>query len=1271
MGRAVPADQHRPEHTTGGELIALGLAPRTQYAPERMVQPETDQPRQMFDHIAANLPTEKEMVAQLNEEEREKVRALREGLHWFLREEGFPHSKDEIIPTLAAMLSGGRDMMDPSDNARTLGPEIITSIFNIPGAFQAIRDVLADYRDGNVDGFTALAGFGFLPLVGPFVKGAGRLARYSRALENSAGFADALADAKAAGLPITRENLYHWSKAPREVIETATQGTGKGGRETERLARLEPDVREMHPKQAYFYTSSTQPPESGLGPFRHDVKDVEVALLDMDEFGPIYDDVVRKMDAGSLYEHEMGPMEKLAFRVRSRLEEMGRPLDNDIKATLIEAFAKDEGWTGLRSGNVATSFYDVLPTRVRPSRAGIRQTLEGSTPKGYTVAERNVMDRTAEGMTSRRFQAGERDGEPWILITAENPRGTNADDKTNLARTAELRKRLDDSGRRYVETRGGYIDEKTGERIQGERGFIVFDVDPIEDALVEGMRYEQNYMLTSDGLIDVKERTIQPARGVRLDAEDAEFYSDIVMDEGGDMRFALDLEDEAQPLFNRRLGEPGSQTEKDELAYLLGSGYDSAVARQMAEMRTQPEFARMDPEDLRAAADERVRKNFRDWFGESKADEVWMHGTTSDFDEIDFAYNADIGFHIGTRGQASARVERRAGNERVLEGVPRVERSLRMTDPGGWGIDAVLDDLTAADRVMGKTGRANDDPYGIAGQFRFGYVDAEELDPSQVAFLRSHGVTPIDKLDGGGKPLNQGGFYDAEDLDALRSDLLMQSREYVREHAPRLGREHGQYDVVRQADNAFIRKMVKDAGFDSIVYKNQYETPTAMHDAGAKVDLSRGKATDGVWGDDGEFYDYEDSYILLDENQFKSVENSGAFGTKDNRFLYGIGGAIAAEEMLRGDDGTAEELGISPNMAAVLFAGTSLPQRRAIVDRLLSTVGHNWNPSITGRGVFDRSLLSGQPLGPQSNFVRLVKPNSRVQASAIEAVGDIAPEDWRRIQGLTARGLNLGGKTYYDPRALNEYLRQLGGPLGNEMRDFWGPAMAATSPQSALPVNLADASVLGVMQAQGVDLPTALTMYRQKFPHAPSPKFMQGEGADLLRQALQRGDPDIGTTRAQKVGSYSENLAGNVEPITADTHLSAISTFFHPDEAVRRRFGSRAMEDVTYGPFEQGFQQNVARPMGISPAQAQAGSWFGAGPLTGLISPWGDITQQLENQAFITARHLGVQPTQANLKRIIDEVLTGQSFFTPSYKRNAGLIHEVGYPTHLKQPKIK
>jgi hypothetical protein len=289
-------------------------------------------------------------------------------------------------------------------------------------------------------------------------------------------------------------------------------------------------------------------------------------------------------------------------------------------------------------------------------------------------------------------------------------------------------------------------------------------------------------------------------------------------------------------------------------------------------------------------------------------------------------------------------------------------------------------------------------------------------------------------------------------------------------------------------------------------------------------------------------------------------------------------------------------------------------------------------------------------------------------------------------------GMTMGAHQWYDTGALRqsfakEYAGSNSDPGGEKAFRSFMDLIAATSPRSDVPTNIRNASFYHTLMQSGQDVPTNLPY---PYGHVAQNLHKQNFGT-LSAAAAEGGQGGWDIFRNPKPASFSENLRGNLEPVTVDTHAfrnvgmrsedpsfletslrgvlkgkidpekqtlinkyGELSTdkkgqtvvTFRPQQLQKEgkltmedaknipMFWSSKPNDNEYAAVEKMYQ-NLGKEFNLAPAQAQAAAWAGAGKLTGLGSPPTHTFQQLLNQRIeYTARMRGEDP-QETLRKVI------------------------------------
>jgi hypothetical protein len=283
------------------------------------------------------------------------------------------------------------------------------------------------------------------------------------------------------------------------------------------------------------------------------------------------------------------------------------------------------------------------------------------------------------------------------------------------------------------------------------------------------------------------------------------------------------------------------------------------------------------------------------------------------------------------------------------------------------------------------------------------------------------------------------------------------------------------------------------------------------------------------------------------------------------------------------------------------------------------------------------------------------------------------------------RGIDMGAHRWYQTEPIRKafeeaYRGSNSDPGGAKAFAQFMDMVAATSPRSDVPTNIRNASYYFGLQQRGEDVPEEGVPY--PYGHIAQ-KLHKQNFADLSAAV----NPGWDLLKNPKPPSFSQNLQGNFEPVTADTHafraigmrtgdprflepsISAlvkeggeqdptkqtlinkygeISTnkdgekivTFRPRKLVEEgrltmdeaknipMFWASKPNENEYAAVEQ-FYRMLAQHHGLDPAAAQAAGWAGSGELTGLGTvPDKTFAEMMNERALYTAKLRGEDPQQ-------------------------------------------
>jgi hypothetical protein len=328
-----------------------------------------------------------------------------------------------------------------------------------------------------------------------------------------------------------------------------------------------------------------------------------------------------------------------------------------------------------------------------------------------------------------------------------------------------------------------------------------------------------------------------------------------------------------------------------------------------------------------------------------------------------------------------------------------------------------------------------------------------------------------------------------------------------------------------------------------------------------------------------------------------------------------------------------------------------------------------------GEGPMDLSLQKQTPDVLQQPLERYVPPRgvSPRMRDALEnpAVHEGLAESMRAGAGVQ--------DWYHTEPVRQEFLKTMGPEEGENAFKRFMDIVAATSPRSDVPTNVRNASYYYA----GGDPAKA-----NPYPYGHVAQNLHKQNVTNLNE---RGGWDV--MQNPKPASFAENLRGNLEPVTVDTHAfrnigmrtgdprfleTSISQLlpsetpsptslagrfgeirknakgetvvtYRPQQLVKDgkltmeeaqkipSFWSAQPKESEYGAAEQLFRQ-VGAKVGMRPADAQAAAWAGGGDLTGLGTVDTHTFPELMNERItFTAKMRGEDP-----KKVLQDFITGK-----------------------------
>lgn len=305
-------------------------------------------------------------------------------------------------------------------------------------------------------------------------------------------------------------------------------------------------------------------------------------------------------------------------------------------------------------------------------------------------------------------------------------------------------------------------------------------------------------------------------------------------------------------------------------------------------------------------------------------------------------------------------------------------------------------------------------------------------------------------------------------------------------------------------------------------------------------------------------------------------------------------------------------------------------------------------PTAAREPLFDYSGLGNVPHVRQFDLPRY-EPARGVPERTQAIISD--PNVREKMLRTIEEGEKLGGSRWYNADPLREvFVREYGRERGDEAFRKYMDLVAATSPRSEVGANARNASYYFHRAMTGQGMPEVGERNPQPYGHMAQRLHQM----NAQRVAGAGWDP----LNNPKPASFVENLVGNQQPVTVDTHafrLPAIiardprflETAFQVDktapkqnigqmvargelpieEAARRpAYWQAQPKENEYAAMER-YYKSLGQDLGLTPAQTQAAAWVGGGKLTGLKSDESKpFLQFFEDRIYKTAIEKNMDP---------------------------------------------
>ena len=321
--------------------------------------------------------------------------------------------------------------------------------------------------------------------------------------------------------------------------------------------------------------------------------------------------------------------------------------------------------------------------------------------------------------------------------------------------------------------------------------------------------------------------------------------------------------------------------------------------------------------------------------------------------------------------------------------------------------------------------------------------------------------------------------------------------------------------------------------------------------------------------------------------------------------------------------------------------------------------------------LFDYSRLGDVPHVRQFDLPRNEPPRGvPPRVTEMIASPDVRDEMLKTIE----QGERMGGSRWYNADPLRDkFVEQFGTDRGGEAFRKYMDFVAATSPRSEVGANVRNASYYYNRAMSGQGMPPVGE--RNPAPYGHLAQRLHQMNAE--RVAGAGWDP----LNNPKPASFVENLVGNQQPVTVDTHafrLPAIiardprflETAFQvskdaPKQNIAKMIesGEISLDDAAsraaywqaqpkaneYAALEQ-YYKSLGRDLGLTPAQTQAAAWVGGGARTGLKSDESKpFLRFVEDRIYKTADERNMDPQD-----VMRMFVRGES---PLYARGGSVSH--------------
>lgn len=319
---------------------------------------------------------------------------------------------------------------------------------------------------------------------------------------------------------------------------------------------------------------------------------------------------------------------------------------------------------------------------------------------------------------------------------------------------------------------------------------------------------------------------------------------------------------------------------------------------------------------------------------------------------------------------------------------------------------------------------------------------------------------------------------------------------------------------------------------------------------------------------------------------------------------------------------------------------------------------------VDASNVLDLSNTWQVPKAPQVDLERIDPYGGKRKGLPQHILDVMSNNDLEaKLRFVAEKGLEAGGAYWYNAEPLRQaFITHLGPEEGNAQFNRYIAIVGATSAGSEVGQNIRAASYYHTQERAGTPVRTSKDLI-SPYGHKMQQEHVRGY------LGLDKGDTGTLDPREQpKRASFVANLQGNQLPLTSDKHNIRLIGMLSKDPAF---LNGRTVADVNYPKLNiakgesrnwkeevqsgritmeqalqhphmwqdmpnenhygalEAWQQQIAKKMGLTPAQFQAALWVGGGRVTGLRSLPTSFLGILEDRLARTGRARGITSKQA------------------------------------------